>query len=122
MTRTAENAVAAALEWIRRAPYVFSNPLRLSRAKIKARLTACFIAIVLSMMAADAVAIWQFSRTAAPDRLLAQADQTSLSVLRVQLDLSIFRENLTALASTHDIREFTTEAAALRHKFVEDVA
>jgi PAS domain S-box-containing protein len=122
MTRTAENAVAAALEWIRRAPYVFSNPLRLSRAKIKARLTACFIAIVLSMMAADAVAIWQFSRTAAPDRRLAQADQTSLSVLRVQLDLSIFRENLTALASTHDIREFTTEAAALRHKFVEDVA
>jgi len=101
---------------------VFTNPLQLGRAKIGARLTAAFVAIVVSMIAADAVAIWQFSRIAAPDRRLAQADQTSLSVLRVQLDLSIFRENLTALASTHDIRQFTTEAAALKQKFTEDVA
>src|SRR5690242_9229655 len=109
MTRRSKNAVAVALGWARRAPRAFSNPLRLGRAKIGERLTACFIVSVVSMMGADAVAIWQFSRTAAPDRRLAQADQTSLSVLRVQLDLSIFRENLTALASTHDIREFTTE-------------
>ncbi|MBV8552789.1 MAG: sigma 54-interacting transcriptional regulator [Acidobacteriaceae bacterium] len=80
------------------------------------------MAIVLSMMAADAIAIWQFTRTAAPNRRLAQADQTSLSVLRVQLDLSIFRESLTALASTHGIRQFTIEATAVRQKFVEDVA
>ena len=121
MTRTAETALAAASEWLTRAPYVFRDRFRLRHANIGARLTACFVAIVLSMMAAAGIVTWQFSRIAAPDRRLAQADQTSLSVLRLQLDLDIFRENLSALASTHDNRQFTTEAAELKKKFVEDV-
>lgn len=122
MTPRANITGVAALSWLRRGPYVFGNPFRLGRANIGARLAGCFVAIVLSMIAADAVAIWQFSRTAAPNRRLVQADQTSLSVLRVQLDLNIFRESLTALASTHDLRQFTTEAVALKQKFVQDVA
>ena len=98
------------------------NPLRLDRATIGARLTACFVAIVLSMIAADAIALWQFRRTSAPARRLTQADQNSLSVARVHLDVDTFRDNLAELASTHDIRQFTTKAALLREKFGEDIA
>ena len=98
------------------------NPFRLDRATIGTRLTACFVAIVLSMIAADAIAMWQFSRTSAPARRLTQADQNSLSVARVHLDVDTFRDNLAELASTHDIRQFTTKAAVLREKFGEDIA
>ena len=68
------------------------NPFRLDRATIGTRLTACFVAIVLSMIAADAIAMWQFSRTSAPARRLTQADQNSLSVARVHLDCTILSE------------------------------
>lgn len=123
MTAGVKNAVvAAASDWKRRAPFVFRNRFRLGGARIGARLTACFVAIVLSMMAADVVAVWQFSQTATAARRLAQADQTSLAVVRVRLEVDTFRDSLAALASTHDIRQFTSEAATLRRKFVEDVA
>ena len=98
------------------------NPFRLDRGTIGTRLTACFVAIVLSMIAADAIAMWQFRRTSAPARRLTQADQNSLSVARVHLDVDTFRDDLAELASTHDIRQFTTKATLLREKFGEDIA
>ena len=70
--------------------YVLRNPFRLDRATIGTRLTACFVAIVLSMIAADAIAMWRFSRNQ-PDRRLTQADQNSLSVARVHLDDRYFK-------------------------------
>ena len=89
------------------------NPFRLDRGTIGTRLTACFVAIVLSMIAADAIAMWQFRRASAPARRLTQADQNSLSVARVHLDVDTFRDDLAELASTHDIRQFTTKATLL---------
>lgn len=109
----------AAWEWMKR---VFGAPLRLGGAKIGARLTACFLAIVLSMIAADFVAVWQFSRTTTAARQLTQADQTSLAVVRVHLDVDTFRDKLAELATTHDIRQFTIQAASVRRQFVEDIA
>jgi len=105
-----------------RAVNVFRNWFRLGRARIGTRLTACFAVIVLSMMAADVVAIWQFSQTTAAARRLNQADQTSLAVVHVHLDVDTFRDSVAASTSTHDVRQFATEAAFLRRKFVEDVA
>ena len=101
---------------------IFGTLLRLDGSKIGARLTACFVAIVLSMTAADLVAIWQFSRTTSAARLLTQADQTSLAVVRVHLDVDTFRDKVAELATTHDIRQFTSQAASLRRQFVEDIA
>jgi hypothetical protein len=95
---------------------------RLGGARIGRRLTACFLAIVLSMMATDVVTLWQFSRTAAAARRLNQADQASLATVRVRLDVVTFSGRVAALSSTHDIRQFTSEAAALRQRFVADVA
>ena len=122
MTASANSAVVGISEWIRRVPDSFRNPFRPGGARIGTRLTACFVAIVLSMMAADVVAVWQFSRTLAPAGRLNEADRTSLAVVRVHLDVDTFRDSVAALASTQDIRQFTNEAATLRQKFVEDVA
>jgi len=119
MIARVKRTVVAALEWMKR---VFGTPLRLGGARIGARLTACFVAIVLSMMAADLVAVWQFSRTTAAARQLTQADQTSLAVVRVHLDVDTFRDKLAELATTHNIRQFTSQAASLRRQFVEDIA
>src|SRR5579884_2060214 len=99
-----------------------TNLFRPDRATIGTRLTTCFVAIVLSMIAADAIAMWQFSRTAAPVRRLTRADQNSLSVARVHLDVDTLRDDLAELASTHDIGQFTTKAALLKDKFAKDIA
>ena len=119
MIARVKRTVVSALEWMKR---VFGTPLRLGGARIGARLTACFMAIVLSMIAADLVAVWQFSRTTAAARQLTQADQTSLAAVRVHLDVDTFRDKLAELAITHDIHRFTNQAASLRRQFVEDIA
>ncbi len=122
MTGRVQGALAAVSEWLRRSPIVFRNRVRRGGVRIGVRLTACFMLIVLSMMAADLVAAWQFRRITAQARRLSQADQTSLAVVRVHLDVDAFRDKLATLASTHDIRQFATEAGSLRRTFVEDVA
>jgi PAS domain S-box-containing protein len=74
------------------------------------------------MLIADAVAVWHFRMTAAPAEHLAKADRISLAVIRVHFDIDTFKDNLAVLASTRDIRQFKTEAALLRERFLEDVA
>jgi PAS domain S-box-containing protein len=90
-------------------------------SRIGSRLAACFALIVAVMIVADGLAVWQFTRTTTPVEHLAEADRISLSVLRIHLHVDRFRDNLESLAGTHDINRFTTEAASLREKFVEDV-
>jgi len=122
MTGRAKDAVVAASRWMRRSSYVFRNRFRLGGARIGARFTACFVAIVLSMIAADAVAAWQLSRIVGSYRQLNQADQTSLSIVRVRLDVDTFRDSLAALVSTHDIRQFKAEVPSSSQNFGKDVA
>jgi PAS domain S-box-containing protein len=121
MAASADSAVVRISDWMRRVPFMYKNPFRLFGAKIGTRLAACFLVIVLSMMAADLVAVWQFRQITAQGQRLSQADETSLAVVRVRLDVDTVRDKLATLASTHDIRQFTTEAASLRQKFLEDV-
>jgi PAS domain S-box-containing protein len=102
-------------------PLVPGKWFRLQEGRIGARLTTCFALIVLSMVAIDIVAVWQFSRTAASAQQLADADRISLSVIRVRLDVDTFREDLAALADTHNTGQFKTDAASLRTKFAEDI-
>ena len=91
------------------------------KLSIGTRLTACFVAIVLLMIAADVVAIWQFWQMAVPMQRLSNADKASLAVIRVHLDIDMFRDQLTALASNRDTRQFASEAASLGQKFQADV-
>jgi PAS domain S-box-containing protein len=107
---------------MKRKPHVFRNLFRRTHRSIGTRLTACFVTILLLMIAADVIAVWQFNRMAAPGRRLNQADQASLAVVRVHLDVDALRDTMAALASAHDTRQFASEAASLRRKFLEDVA
>ena len=88
---------------------------------IRTRLIACFVLIVLLMIAADAVAVWQFMRVAAVSKHLGNADVMSLAVLRVHFDIDNFRGSLDLLARSHDARQFTSEATSIRQKFLLDV-
>src|SRR4030095_9048460 len=101
---------------------VFRNRLRPSHWSIRTRLTTCFVTLLLLMLALDVIAVWQFSRIAVAVERLNQADQASLAIVHVHLDVYAFRDRLVELASSHDTRQFASEAASIRRKFQEDVA
>jgi PAS domain S-box-containing protein len=88
---------------------------------IRLRLIACFVLIVLLMIAADAVAIWQFREMAAPAQRVSEAEQTSHAIVRVHLDVDSFRDSMAVLPSSHDTRQFAGEAASIRRTFLQHV-
>ena len=95
--------------------------LRWSDLKIRSRLIACFVSIVLLMIAADAVAVWQYWQIEAAAERVNKIDQIPLAVVRVHLDVDTFRDSMTALASSHDNRQFSGEAASIRQTFLQHV-
>src|SRR6266567_2008513 len=89
--------------------------------KIGARLTLCFAAIVLLMVAGDVATLWQFSLVREQAQHLNQVDQKSISVLRVHADLLAFRDQMDELVATQDAVRFAAGARALRDRFMEEV-
>jgi PAS domain S-box-containing protein len=88
---------------------------------IRLRLIACFILIVLLMIAADAVAGWQYWQIEALAQRVSETDQISDAVVRVHLDVDTFRDSTAALAGSHDTRQFSGEAASIRQTFLQHV-
>lgn len=97
------------------------NPFRPSALSIRLRLIACFVLIVLFMIAADAVALWQYRQIEAAAQRVSKIDQITLAVVRIHLDVYSFRDRMAALAGNHDSRQFSTEAATIRRSFLERV-
>ena len=73
------------------------------------------------MIAADAVAVWQYWQIEAAAQRVSKIDQISLAVVRIHLDVYSFRDRMAALASSHDIGQFSSEAATIRRSFQERV-
>jgi PAS domain S-box-containing protein len=88
---------------------------------IRLHLIASFILIVFFIVAADAVAGWQYWLIDAPAQRVRKTDQVSDAVLRIHLDVYSFQNRMAALASSHDTRRFSSEAAAIRRSFLERV-
>src|SRR5579864_2407728 len=88
---------------------------------IRLHLIASFVLIVLLMIAADAVAVWQYWQIEALAQRVRKTDQISDAVVRVHLDVYSFQGRMAALAGSHDTRQFSAEAAAIRHSFLERV-
>src|SRR5246500_4146074 len=88
---------------------------------IRLRLIACFVVIVVLMIAADAVAVWQYWQIEAPAQRVSKSDQISHAVVRVHLDVDTFRDSMATLASSHDARQFSGEAASIRRTFLRDL-
>jgi PAS domain S-box-containing protein len=85
------------------------------------RLTACFLLIAVSMIAADALVLWHFRQMVASSRRLSNADQILLTIVRLRLDVGTFRKNVATLESTHGTQQFLIEAAGLQQNFLQNV-
>src|SRR6201997_1232075 len=88
---------------------------------IRLHLIACFVLIVVLMIAADLIAVWQYQQIDAPARRVSKADQISYAVVRVHLDVDTFRDSMAALASSHDTPQFSGETASIRKTFLQHV-
>jgi PAS domain S-box-containing protein len=97
------------------------NHSRLGEWKIGTFLTACFAAIVLLMIVGDVIAVLQLDRLEIRARRFYQADQKSLAIMHVYLDVVTFRDTLTGLAYDQHSHEFASRATALRDNFLGDV-
>jgi PAS domain S-box-containing protein len=97
------------------------SAFRPSDLSIRSRLIACFVLIVLLMIAADAVAIWQYWQIEALAQRVRKYDQISDAVVRIHLDVYSFRDKMVALSSSHDIPQFSSEATEIRRSFLDKV-
>lgn len=89
---------------------------------IGARLTVCFTALALLVILGATVTLWQIERVEVLTHSSNQAEQRSLLVMRVHLDVLTFRETLVNLANAQDRREFDKQATSLRDTFLKDAA
>ena len=85
------------------------------------RLAACFVAIIVLMIVADGLAVWQFRRMESSSERLRKADQTLQAVVRVHVDMGSFRDRVAVMANRQEIHEFAKDTASLREKFLDDV-
>src|SRR5437870_1470007 len=97
------------------------NYFRFGEWKIGTLLTACFAAIVLLMIVGDVIAVLQLDRVETRAWRFYQADQKSLAIMHVYLDVVTFRDTLTGLAHDQNAHEFASRATALRDNFLRDV-
>jgi PAS domain S-box-containing protein len=97
-----------------------AKTLKASRFNIGPRLMLGFAVIIFSMLAADAVVLWQFHLVRAQAERLNGIDQKLVAVLRLHTSLTTFHDRLEDLADSQDIRGLVTEGEALRAAVLED--
>src|SRR6202051_1849951 len=91
-----------------------------SRLNIGPRLILGFVFIILSMLAADAVILWQFHLVRTQAERLNGIDQKLFSALRVHTSLLAFHDRLEELADSQDVGRLATEGGPLRTAVLED--
>src|SRR5271169_2012156 len=103
--------------WVKSAE---AKTLHGSRLDIGARLILGFVFIILSMLAADAVILWQFHLVRSEAESLNGIDQKLVAVLRVHTSLLAFHDRLEELADSHDVDRLVAEGERLRTAVLED--
>jgi PAS domain S-box-containing protein len=95
--------------------------LHAGRLNIGPRLIVGFVFIILSMLAADAVILWQFHLVRTQAERLNGIDQKLVAVLRVHTSLVAFHDLLEDLADSQDANRLVTEGGPLRVAVLEDI-
>jgi len=95
--------------------------LHADRLNIGPRLILGFVVIILSMLAADAVVLWQFHLVRTQAERLNDIDQKLVAVLRVHTSLLAFHDQLDALADSEDANGLVAEAGPLRTAVLEEI-
>src|SRR5467141_2266727 len=103
--------------WVKSAE---AKTLHASRLNIGPRLILGFVFIILSMLAADAVILWQFHLVRTEAERLNGIDQKLVAVLRVHTSLLAFHDRLEDLADSQDAGRLVTEGGPLRTAVLED--
>jgi PAS domain S-box-containing protein len=103
--------------WIKSAE---AKTLYARRLNIGPRLILGFVFIILSMLAADAVILWQFHLVRTEAERLNGIDQKLVAVLRVHTSLLAFHDRLEDLADSQDAGRLVTEGGPLRTAVLED--
>src|SRR6266850_4642629 len=91
------------------------------RLNIGPRLILGFVVIILSMLAADAVVLWQFHVVRTQAGRLNDIDQKLVAVFRVHTSLLAFYDRLAALADSEDAGRLLREAEPLRTAVLEHI-
>src|ERR1700693_6244626 len=91
-----------------------AKTLHASRLNIGPRLIFGFVFIILSMLAADAVILWQFHLVRTQAERLNGIDQKLVAVLRVHTGLLSFHDRLEELADAQEARRLGTEGERTR--------
>jgi PAS domain S-box-containing protein len=97
-----------------------AKALKAGQLNIGPRLMLGFAVIIISMLAADAVALWQFHLLRAQAERLNGIDQKLVAVLRLHTSLTTFHDRLEDLADAQDIGRLVTEGERLRTAVLED--
>src|SRR6266404_4801683 len=88
---------------------------------IGSRLILGFVFIILSMLAADAVILWQFHVVRTQAGHLNDIDQKLVAVLRVHTSILGFHDRLDGLADAEDADRLVKEAGPFRTAVLEDI-
>jgi signal transduction histidine kinase/HAMP domain-containing protein len=105
--------------WVKSAE---AKTLDASRLNIGPRLMVGFVFIILSMLGADAVILWQFHLVRTQAERLNGIDQKLVAVLRVHTSLVAFHDRLEDLADSQDAGRLVTESGPLRTAVLEDTS
>src|SRR6266850_1918382 len=97
------------------------STLHAGRLNIGPRLILGFAFIILSMLAADAVVLWQFQVVRTQAGRLNDIDQKLVAVLRVHTSMLAFHDRLDGLADAEDADRLLIEAGPLRSAVLEDI-
>ncbi len=111
----------SATEFGRLVKRVEETTLHPARLNIGSRLILCFVFIILVMLGADAVVLWQFQVVHAQAERLNAIDQKLVTLLRVHASLLEFYAGLEAIAQTEDAGLLVKEAGALRTAALNDI-
>src|SRR6266853_2356880 len=103
--------------WVKSAE---AKTLHASRLNIGPRLILGFVFIILSMLAADAVILWQFHLVRTEAERLNGIDQKLVAVLRVHTSLLAFHDRLEELADSQDVERLVAEGEPLRTAVLQD--
>jgi PAS domain S-box-containing protein len=104
--------------WVKSAE---AKTLHAARLNIGPRLILGFVFIILSMLAADAVILWQFHVVRTQAGRLNDIDQKLVAVLRVHTSMLAFHDRLDELADAEDADRLAIEAGPLRTAVLEDI-
>ena len=104
--------------WVKR---VEEKTLHAARLNIGSRLILCFLFIILVMLGADAVVLWQFHLVNAQVERLDGIDQKLVTLLRVRTSLLAFYVELEGLAHSEDASLLVTGARPLLTAALEEM-